>query len=280
MNEFYAYKTIFTIDSQGSLDDFWSYIIFRLNIEKSAYTYDRFARLYNLLCACDSLLSNEMSIKISIEESHNKYFISIISDIDKFIRNFTQRLKKFNYSYTLKDSKLNYYIDKRNIQEPVTYKKPENTKKYTYDFMNDDDLDDMLDILEKMDEKNYATIYPDIEIGEINDYRTTFSYYCSHLQYYPQLNTINNIVAELSVILSLYSQECLNVGNDFRFLLKSFLNNLLHWQEKLFIKGSQEIDFMDSSLKADLSQIKVVLQLYDEVDAESESSSLDDIFDF
>ena len=72
-----------------------------------------------------------------------------------------------------------------------------------------------------------------------------------HLKYYSELNNVNHIVAELSVVLSLYTGECLRQGNDFRSLLQSFLNNLIDWQNKLFVKKSERIDFMDDSLKAD-----------------------------
>lgn len=280
MDTLYSYKTIFTISNQSSLDDFWSFVIFRLNIEKSQYTYDRFARLYNMLCACDTLLSNKTSITITIEESHDNYYISVSSEIPKFITMFTQRLSQFNFPYSVDESYLRYFISKKNKQEQDVQKHRLTQKKYTYDFLNYDDLDEMTNILEKMHTKNYDLIYPQLELSEINDYRTTFSYYCSYLQYYPQLSTVNNIVAELSVLLSLYSQNCLDVGNDFRVLLQSFLNNLLHWQENLFIKGSEKIDFMDVSLKADLEQIKIVLELYDEIDEDKEPSSVDDIFEF
>lgn len=97
---------------------------------------------------------------------------------------------------------------------------------------------------------------------------------------YSQLSAVHNIVTELSVILSLYSNECLAMGNDFRLLLGSFLNNLSNWQDSIFIKKEETLDFMDASLKADLEQIKIILNLYDDFSDDANQTSLDDIFGF
>lgn len=276
INKLYSYKTTFTLNTDDSLDDFWSYVIFRLNLEHSEYTYDRFARLYNLLCDYKKDITSRYSVFISLEESSEEYFLSIKTLNKRFLGEFTSRLKKFNFSYIYENNILNYSIEKKlHVTKPVKYK----SKTYDYSFVSRDDIDEMSDTLERMLDRNYEKLGISLSISEINDYRTTFSYYSSHLKYYPELGTVNNIVAELSVLLSLYSNECLNAGDDFRVLVKSFLNSLAYWQEKLFIKRSEKINFMDSSLKADLSQMKIILNLYDEVEDES-SCSLDDIFDF
>lgn len=75
MGNLYSYETIFKIKSEKDLDDLWSFCIFRLNLEKSEYTYDRFARLYNLLSENKKLLSVENLIQITIKESSEEYFL-------------------------------------------------------------------------------------------------------------------------------------------------------------------------------------------------------------
>jgi hypothetical protein len=280
MSNLYAYKTIFSIDSIAALDDFWSFLIFRLNLEQSQYTYDRFARLYNLLSEHKHKLSEQDVVYIILEESSDKYFISIDTTITELLEHITSRLKALKFTYLSESNLLSYTIDKKKTVSNEALNDSSALKTYNYTFMDLQDLDEMQNILEKMYEKNYEQISPSLTAQELNDYRSTFSYYSSYLKYYAQLSTVNNIVAELSVLLSLYSKECLNLGNDFRLILSSFLNNLIHWQEKLFIKGTEELDFMDNSLKADLSQIKIVLNLYDEQSLVDEDTFMDDIFDF
>ncbi|MDA7817303.1 hypothetical protein N9A28_03875 [Sulfurimonas sp.] len=273
--DLYAYKTTFNLTSGASLDDFWSYVIFRLNVEKSEYTYDRFARVYNLLCDYKSDISKH-PVSISLEESSHTYFISLNTSSTKLISEFMKRLTKLNYEYKYENNILNYSIEKK---LHVNKLKKDIRKTYDYSFIDSDDISEMSDTLERMQEKNYEQLNIPLSINEVNEYRSTFSYYSSYLKYYSQLNTINNIVAELSVLLSLYPNECLAAGENFRVVVKSFLNSLEYWQEKLFIEGSQKIDFMDNSLKADLSQIKIILNLYDEIEDDS-TCSIDDIFDF
>ena len=276
-NKLYAYKTTFIINSDSSLEDFWSYLIFRLNLEQSEYTYDRFARLYNLLCEYKTDISSMHGVYISLQESSDKYFMWINTSNQSFLNDFMKRLSRFNFEYVYKNGILNYSINKKvHIKNPLKV----DDKIYEYSFIDQDDIDEMTDTIEKMQEKNYEKLGIQLSMSEISEYRTTFSYYSSYLKHYPKLNTINNIVAELSVLLSLYPEECLKAENDFRVLIKSFLNNLAYWQDRLFIQGNEKIDFMDNSLKADLSQMKIILDLYDEIDEENDICTLDEIFDF
>ena len=280
INTLYAYKVSFTLTTQSSLDDFWSFVIFRLNIEQSEYTYDRFARLYNLLCEYAESIVQKHAIYITLEESSKEYHINISTQNQEFLNDFSLRLESFQFQFLHTIDNIKYTIGKQKTHTEVITKESTSSKAYKYDFIKDNDLEEMLDILEKMNVKNYEQVYDVLDIVELNDYRSTFSYYSSYLKYYPELSTVNNIIAELSVLLSLYSKECLFQGNDFRMLIASFLHNIMHWQDKLFIKGSEEINFMDNSLKADLSQIKMVLGLYDEVSTNQADDSLDGIFDF
>lgn len=138
----------------------------------------------------------------------------------------------------------------------------------------------MVDCLEKLQHSNYEKVYKVFNLDELNAYRTTLSYYSSYLRLYPQLAYIGNIIAELAVLLSLYSDDCLRLKNDFRMLLQSFVNNIVYWQEKLFLTGGESLNFLDKSFEADLAQIKMMLNLYDTTTEEMDDYSLDDIFDF
>lgn len=274
----YAYKTIFEIQNQKSLDDFWSYILFRLDVQNSEYVYDRFARLYNRLVEYQDSISNDTPMNITLQEANDYYKISIDTSIETFLKASIRRFSALSFPYHYDNGIFSYVINKQQqndehniIQVLPTYKKH-------FDFISALDLDEMHNILERMQESHYETVFPTLHIDEINAYRTTFSYYSSHIKHYSQVANIAQIVAELSVILSLYPEKCLTIGNIIRPLLNTFLKNLIHWQETLFKVGGVEIDYMYDSLLADLSQIKVFLELYDDIDDDEES--LDDIFDF
>jgi len=275
-DELYAYTTIFNIKSEKDLDDFWSYFIFRLNLENNESTYDRFARLYNLLSVNRKFLSPLRYINISIKESSEKFIVFVETSIGTMINKLIERLEVLNFPYQYKENILSYPIDKNSRKTIAVVEKIQTVKYKVYDFISQDDLNEMAACIEKVKDGNYNRIY----VNEIADYQDTLLYYASILQTYPQLNIINSNVAELSIILSLYTEECMNLGMDLKKLLQSFINNIWYWQESLFFKGGEELHFMDESFRADLSQIKMSLHLYDEVIEEKNECTLDEIFDF
>lgn len=274
--DIYAYTTVFKINSEKDVDDFWSYLIFRLNLERNEKNYDRFARLYNFLNDNKNFLSPLKSINISLRESSEKYFLFIETSIDVMINRFIKRLEALNFPYSYDKKVLSYAIEKRVPKETAGVKKSEAEKPGVYDFISPNDLEEMRYCIEKMHDGSYSKVY----MEELSAYRETLSCYSGFLQQYPQLGSINSSVAELCIILSLYSEESAEMGIDFRRLLQSFVNNIWYWQESLFVKGGEDLHFMDDSFRADLSQIKMTLKLYDEVGEEEELALLEDIFDF
>lgn len=279
MGNLYSYETIFKITSEKDLDDLWSFCIFRLNLEKSEYTYDRFARLYNLLSDNKKLLSAENFIHITIKESSEEYFLFFKTTIKSIHESIIKRLESLNFAYIFEENVLIYSISKRN-KNSISTLKVQPLQCEILNFVLPEDLEEMIDCLEKLQHANYEKVYKVFHIDELNAYRTTLSYYSSFLRLYPQLEHIGNIIAELSVLLSLYSDDCLRLKNDFRMLLQSFVNNIVYWQEKLFLTGGESLGFLDHSFKADLAQIKMMLNLYDTTAEEMDEYILDDIFDF
>lgn len=270
----YAYKTVFDIKCSQCLDDFWGYLIFRLQVESNQYTYNRLARLHNILSEHLDEINEDKSVKITLRESDLFYRFKITTDVKSFLVSIISRLEHFRFEYKYNDGVLRYKIHK---QDPKLHSKAQKKLAKIYDFVTQDDLDEMSNILERLESANYEKVYSTLSLEELSDYRSAFSYYATHLQFYIELKRMYSIVAELSVILSIYTEKCLELGNDLRALLKSFTAALLVWQRKLFESGVEDMHFMDASFEADLSQIKLALHLYDEV---QNDISLDDIFDF
>lgn len=113
ISNLYSYETIFKITSEKDLDDLWSFCIFRLNLEKSEYTYDRFARLYNLLSDNKKLLSAENYIHITIKESSEEYFLYFKTTIKSILESIIKRLESLKFVYIFEDNILIYSILKR-----------------------------------------------------------------------------------------------------------------------------------------------------------------------
>lgn len=259
MSNLYAYKTIFAINSTKALNDFWSFVIFRLNLEQSPYTYDRFARLHNLLRKSEDKLNENCVVYIIIEESDEKFFISIDTILNEFLELITSRLDALGFTYFYENNLLSYAIDKKqNYQANISLE-----KKYNYTFMNPQDFEMMQKVLEKFFLKKHDTLHNNFQQEELKDLQQRFSRYSSYLHLYPQLFKVNNIVEELSVILRVYASESISTGANMKELLRTFLQDLILWQNKLFIEGSKELSYMDVEFQMQLSKIKTLLNLYD-----------------
>jgi hypothetical protein len=271
----YAYTTIFTIESSRDLDDFWGYIIERLQVESSQHTYNRLARLHNILTEQLKFISEEQSVTITLRESDLFFRFTIVTEIKSFFVSLISRFEHYGFEYRFENNILRYGIHK--VDPKLLAPKQPKKEQRVFGFVNQDDLDEMSNILERLEDANYEKVYPSLSEDELSDYRSAFSYYASHLQFYTQLKHMYGIVAELSVLLSIYKDDCIALGNDMRALIYSFVGSLQIWQTKLFETGAEALSFMDDSFEADLAQIKLALNLYDEVE---DDSSLDDIFDF
>ena len=276
INDLYAYSTNFNITSSNDIDDLWSYFIFRLNLENNEETYDRFARLYNFINRYKNELSIINNINITIKETSTEYYMYIESSIRSMMGDFMNRLEDLNYEYTYEKNILSYSINKISTKKTPIIQNKNTEEHIIYDFIAENDLDEMINCINKMKDSSYNNVY----LKDFSSYKDTILYFSNTLQLYPQLIKVSTFVAELSFILLHYEDECLNLGIDFKTLLQSFINNIANWQEKLFITGEEELHFLDDSFEADLSQIKMALNLYDVQDKEDSASSLDDIFDF
>jgi len=198
--------------------------------------------------------------------------------VDKMI----YKLDYYQFDYHLEDDSLVYSIAKKEALKTTVDKLPQKVSKElkVYDFIGKDDLDDLTNILEKMIDRDYAQITSILDTAELNDYKTTFSYFASISQPYRELTVISNIVAELSVILSLYVYECLEHPYEVRAFFRAFVLSLETWLEMLFKVGCEMPSFMNDSFLADLAQFKMLLGLYDDMNEDEEAENLDAVFDF
>lgn len=283
--ERYSYYTKFKVSTEKDIDDFWSFVIFRLNVEKDKLIYDRFARLYNLLLEHKHELGK--MVTLFLYETSKHFLIKIKTNIRVITHRAVARLLKYGFSYKEGNNFISYKINKVSpIQKSPLINKSVETPKLIekklilLDFIREDDLEDLINILEKMQDRNYQELSEIPTLDELNDYKACFSHFSSIIKGYSPLITMSNIVAELSVILSLYMDECLSKGIESRASLNGFINSLERWYGKLFKEGCESVDFMDASFAADLAQFKMLIGLYDDENSDINACSLDEIFDF
>jgi len=268
----YHYQTSFFIKNRTSIDHFWSFLIFKLNIEKNVNLYNRFARLHNTLESKEN--SFEDGFIINISETMYLYNIDIVNTPIGILKYIIKKLKQFEDSYEINNSSLSFSIDK-NLKKQVKIVYEENI--YKKDFLTQDDTEELVNVIEKMQNYNYKLAYEKLEINELRSYKSAFSHYSNIISEYENMTLIGNIIGEIAVILSLYEELCLENGEYIRPLLEGFINNLAIWHNSIFIYKTEKLDFLDDSFDADIKQLKIFLNLYDE---EIDENEFDDIFDF
>jgi len=272
ITDVYHYQTSFFIKNRTSISHFWSFLIFKLDIEKNENLYNKFARLHNALQTNKKLFGNGFTINIS--ESMYLYHIDIIDAPIDILKYIIKRLRQFNDSYELENYKISFSIDK-NIEKQVKIVYEDNI--YKKDFLTQDDIDELENIIEKMQRYNYKLVYDKFQTTELHSYKSIFSHYANVISEYEDMTIIGNIIAEIAVILSLYEELCLENGQYIRTLLEGFMNNLTLWHKSIFIDKSAKSNFLNESFDADLKQLKIFLNLYDE---EICKADLEDIFNF
>jgi len=268
----YHYQTSFFIKNNTSISHFWSFLIFKLNIEKNENLYNKFARLHNVLQTNENLFENGFTINIS--ESMYLYNIDIVDAPINILKYLIKKLKQFNDYYELDNYRISFTIDK-NLEKQVKIVYEDNV--YKKDFLTQDDIDELVNIIEKMQNYNYKLVYDRLQTTELHNYKSVFSHYSNIISEYEDMTIIGNIIAEIAVILSLYEELCLENEKFVRPLLEGFINNLAIWHNSIFIYKSAKSNFLNDSFDADLKQLKIFLNLYDEEICEDE---LEDIFNF
>jgi len=268
----YHYQTSFFIKNKTSISHFWSFLIFKLNIEKNENLYNRFARLHNALETKENSFENSFTINVS--ETMYLYNIDIVNAPVDTLKYIIKKLKQFEDSYEIDNSTLSFSIDK-NLKKQIKIVYEENI--YKKDFLTQDNIDELVNVIEKMQNYNYKLAYENLETTELRSYKSTFSHYSNVLSEYENMALVGNIIGELAVILSLYEKLCLENGKYIRPLLEGFINNLAIWHNSIFINKSAKLNFLDDSFDADIKQLKIFLNLYDE---EIDENEFDDIFNF
>jgi len=267
---FYNYEINFFIENEKALNEFWSFLIFRINIKENESVYNQFARLYNILNDNHDNFSKDLSIKL--KESRYFYNIKIKNPPFEFLKSIVYKLKQFNQEFSIDNNHIAFNYQKENYNIDLV---KNDEKKHRV--LSEDDLENLVNMIEKFLAYNYSLHYKSFEIDELHSYKSVFSNYSNVISEYEDLNVISNTVAELSVILSLYEDQCLYKGDMLRSLLEGFTKNLEIWHNSVFVYKNQKIDYLDDSFMADLKQLKVMLELFD--DEPDEEIDMFDLFD-
>lgn len=145
-----------------------------------------------------------------------------------------------------------------------------------YGFLQTEDREELLKICDDMSDLMYQSKKVGFHHDVFIRLRSYLSIVSLTMSPYPQVSSIAHLTTEFSVFMNSYQDAFKAMHFDEMTLVEGFVNNIDRWANTLFVSGGADLHFMDSSLKADLEVIKMLVA----PQKITEEDALDDIFDF
>ncbi len=293
-NNVYFRKTVFAINSESALGEFWEYFLLDGNFPDSEDFSDFIRFLYAL-----GLYQVKHNFKCSIFlEENDKALFFTMDNIILLKQEVVENLISKNYShgvYKIWGNKISFEFLKQNdvsvtvedeVEEvkeisqealsKVELEKEEPVVIQTYDFMDSEDIAELE--LITSDIQSLIALLSNSFIGE--DEIILLS---SHIRKFSKTLTMYNETYVVSNALKILADDIENniesfqeKAQDIKSLFEGFNRDLNLWIEKLFFEGAPSIDFLDSSILSNASMISSFIKESEE----QEEEVLDDIFDF
>lgn len=285
----YNRRLSFLVYSQDSLSEFWDYFMQSANNEiladlirlfycigiwqlKLGYKYYIFMEeskdFWYFTMTNAKLLNKEMLMRI-IEKNYPNGIFDIVEDRVAFCIPKNMQTPAQKIAVTPKATQ---------TQEPqivVKIEAPKEIALTVFDFMDGEDLDELLEINDNLRSLMLVVGSSDLEISEINQIADSLLKFARIMNKYTELYNLAGIIRELGTIIESNTQIFKDKSHDIAQLCQAFNNDLALWLKKLFRDGAPSIDFMDQSLTSDANMLISFIK-----PSEQEAVDLDDIFDF
>lgn len=282
-------KHVISIGSEEDLNQFWHYFYSEVvNDYKLLYSF------ISLMYAFTSKLfeaNKNLFFELIIEQNEDCFYFTLWNaDISKAMTLFLdQRNKECEYKIDkkritvkiLKELLLVHnetYDDqqkhrRKQLVTALTDDKP--IVKLPYDFLEEEDRQEILKSCDDMSDIMYRAKNIGLKSDVTIRLRSCLSMFSLSLLPYSQVTQVSNIITEFSVLLNNHQVVFEQMSSSEVEMIEGFISNIERWTETLFVIGGADLHFMDSSLKADLGMIKMLIEPQEEKEFE-----LDDIFNF
>jgi len=287
----HSIKHVISIGSEEDLNQFWHYF--------DQEVKNHYGLLYNFIGLMYAFISRlfeeneELFFELIIEQNDDLFYFTVwnatvssawMKLLEEGKNNFEYKTDKKRVTVKLVKEVLMrhdevYEDEKKNAREnlitSLTREVP--MLQPPYGFLKPEDRDELLKICDDMSDLMYQSkkvglFHHDVFI-RLRSYLSIFSL---TMMPYPQVSSISHLTMEFSILMSSYQDAFKTMQFDTMALVEGFVNNVDRWANTLFVSGGADLRFMDSSLRADMEMIRmlVVPQKITEEDV------LDDIFDF
>ncbi|MCV6607939.1 MAG: response regulator [Campylobacterales bacterium] len=306
-----SFRVVFKIDSPEALVDFWEYFYSYGEFDKSLLNDQ-----VNLIVTVTKVLfkvNKISSFDIITEESDQHVYLTVWNST--FIKAAKKYFEKFSSDLQFIDDgeKLSFKVSKNInkieqevktdtaptqtkptlVQEPTkepeassaqaevsppTIEIPQEARELVvYDFIDEDDLEDMQDIIGDLKSKLLLFGSGNLEPEDISDISNDLARISSKLKMYPQTFVIANAIDGLSDSMSEHIDSYIANSSSVAPLFVGFGNDIELWLNSLFFTGTEDLHFLDDTIVSNTETIK---QFGTSSNNGAEEEELDDIFDF
>ena len=281
--EISSIKHVISIGSEEDLNQLWD---FSTNSNSASYEniHTFIAKFYNF--AINYIRLNDDFFDIIIEESNDYFYFTLWNK--RVSLNFEKLLKKSLSEYLRKWNRITIKLDKSKCFKDIQKKesgeynkellssKPQIQKIYT--FLTYDDLSELVDLNNNMQDIIYNIKESSFDKKSFVSLRSTISLFSFTLRYYEEVSLMATLITSFSNLMNTNEKKFTDLNRLEYKLISGFIQNIDNWMQALFIKGGANIDFMNSSMKADYRTIEDIIEPKNLT--LSKSNSLDDIFNF
>ena len=296
--EIYSRQLIFQIQHEDALSEFWEYYLLDED-EKYDNLSDVVRTIYSM---ADLELKLGIKPNIVIEESEKDIFFTLtgLDTMDKKIIQLVLLKNKLSVEHKQTEEQISFSLPKvvtaEKIEEPVVlepvvatpseviaspvvnteYKKSEETLE-VYSYMEDEDLDEMEDYVNRLSSLLMVVGRSDIEESEVHDISIYLGKIAKYLTLYSESYNIGQSLQEFSQNIADHIGEFQSMSADIGPMCAAFSSDMTTWIKMTFHTGAPSVKFMDDTFIANVQTICSMLNMNND---SGEEESLDDIFDF
>ncbi|MCF6309642.1 MAG: response regulator [Sulfurimonas sp.] len=298
-SEIFSRRTIFIIDSEDSLSEFWEF--FLLNARTK---YDNLSDVVRTIFSiAETQLKLSINTGIYIEESDEYQYFTLMN-IDKLPPKIVELILKKNLlvcPYKVDDSKISfelskfYSVDEPEVEEIKNVEIKEeliasevniqtddsafvSKELQVFDYLDDEDLIDLEEYASKLGSLMLIVGSEAIASEELQEICSYLDRLGSILGTYSEVYPISKALTQLSQDLATYSDVFIQNSEALGPMCKAFASDMSTWIRMSFYNGAPAIDFMNDTIVVNCETISRMLKINEQDDTAVED--LDDIFDF
>lgn len=296
--EVYRRQTIFMLDSEDALSEFWEYFLLG-----DQPRYEGISDVVRTLSALGDLFVRlDIETRIIVEESERLLYISIdkIDQLQDKLLTLVIAKNRAVTEYKIGSDRMSVMLYKSKevddipVEKPVVvYEEPPvlktaSTGKTTilkssdivdevFDYMDEDDLDEVETYIGKLDLLFLLVGQGEVSKDEIVEIYTYLERIGRMMTSYSESYKIGQALRDLAAEISSHDEEFQLNSAALGPMCAAFSHDLSKWAEMIFHTGSSAVDYMDDTIVANSQTISGMLNMND---AGSDGGDLDDIFDF